>query len=117
MSQIVAPPKKSNGAGPAGAGAKNTRTEAALRAFHEESALGKAYDSRLLKRLWPFVKPYQKLMWLSLGLGFVMAGLSLTRPYLMRLTIDRGAVAKDPHVIFLGGAAFAAVIVLEQLLN
>ena len=58
MSQIVSPPKRGNGAGPApGAGAKNTRTEAALRAFHEESALGKAYDSRLLKRLWPFVKP------------------------------------------------------------
>src|SRR6185295_2614662 len=56
-------------------------------------------------------------MWLSLGLGLVMAGLSLTRPYLMRLTIDRGAVAKDPKVIFWGGAAFAAVIVLEQILN
>jgi ATP-binding cassette subfamily B protein len=56
-------------------------------------------------------------MWLSLGLGLVMAAMSLSRPYLMRLTIDRGAVAKDPKVLFWGGAAFAAVIVFEQVLN
>jgi ATP-binding cassette subfamily B protein len=117
MSQIVSPPNKGNGAAGPAPGAKNTRTEAALRAFHEESSLGKAYDSRLLKRLWPFVKPYQAYMWLSLGLGLVMAAMSLSRPYLMRLTIDRGAVAKDPKVLFWGGAAFAAVIVFEQVLN
>ena len=54
------------------------------------------------------MKPYQALIWLSLGLGLVMAALSLSRPYLMRLAIDRGAVAKDPKVLFWGGAAFAA---------
>jgi ATP-binding cassette subfamily B multidrug efflux pump len=97
--------------------AKPLGTEAALRAFHEEGALGAAYDARLLKRLWPFVKPYQGLLFLSIGLGLLMAGMSLLRPYLMRVTIDRGAIAKDPHILFLGGAAFAAVIVLEQLLN
>ena len=26
---------------------------------HEEEALGKAYDTRLLLRLWPYVKPYR----------------------------------------------------------
>ena len=111
MSQIVAPKAS------AGAGEQRKRTEAALRAFHEEGALGKAYDGRLLRRLWPFLKPHQALMWLSLGLGLVTAALSLSRPYLMRITIDRGAVAKNPQVLFWGGAAFAAVIVLEQALN
>jgi ATP-binding cassette, subfamily B, multidrug efflux pump len=93
------------------------RTEAALRAFHEESALGKAYDARLMGRLWRFMRPYQAYLWLSIGLGVVMAALSLLRPYIMRLTIDAGAIAKDPHALLLGGAAFAGVIVIEQVLN
>jgi len=28
------------------------RAEQALRTFHEEGAIGKAYDARLLRRLW-----------------------------------------------------------------
>jgi ABC-type multidrug transport system fused ATPase/permease subunit len=27
--------------------------------FHEEEALGQVYDSRLIKLLWPFIKPYR----------------------------------------------------------
>jgi len=97
--------------------AGETRAAKALKAFHEEGALGSAYDTRLVKRLWPYMKPYQRLLWLSIGLGFVMAGMSLTRPWLMQLTIDRGAAGKDMNVLLWGGASFAVVIVLEQVLN
>jgi len=96
---------------------KATRTEQALRAFHEETSLGTAYDSRLARQLWPFMRPHQAMLWVSVGLGLVMAVLSLVRPYLMRVTIDRGALAKDPRILFEGGAAFAIVILLEQVLN
>jgi ATP-binding cassette subfamily B protein len=97
--------------------ANKARTEEALRAFHEEGVLGKAYDARLIGRLWPYMKPYQLLLWTSIGLGLLMAGMSIARPYLMRLTIDRGVIAKDPEVLFWGGALFAGVIVCEQILN
>jgi len=43
--------------------------------------------------------------------------LSLSRPYLVRVTIDRGALAKDPRVLFQGGLAFAIIVVVEQLVN
>jgi ATP-binding cassette subfamily B protein len=94
-----------------------TRTQQALRAFHEESAFGKAYDTRLALRVWPFIKPYQLLLWTSIGLGVVVACLSITRPWLMRLTIDKGVLAKDTHVLLKGGALFAIVILTEQALN
>ncbi|HVU01438.1 MAG TPA: ABC transporter ATP-binding protein [Polyangiaceae bacterium] len=94
-----------------------TRAEAALRAFHEESAFGKAYDTRLARRLWPYMRPYQFWLWLSIVLGLVMAGMGLLRPYLMRITIDQGASAKDPKVLFWGGLSFAAVVLVEQVLN
>jgi ATP-binding cassette subfamily B multidrug efflux pump len=103
--------------GQKGAPELGTRAEAALRAFHEEGAFGKAYDTRLVARIWPYMRPHQGLLWLSIALGIVMAGMSLFRPYLMRITIDRGAIAKDPKVLLWGGAAFAAVIVVEQGLN
>ena len=35
--------------------------EKALEKFHEEGAIGKAYDARLLRRLWPFVRPHSRL--------------------------------------------------------
>ena len=97
--------------------AQESRTEAILRAFHEESALGKTYDARLVLRLWPFLKPYKKLLWLSLGLGVVIALIGLTRPYLMQLTIDRGVMTGDSDALLKYGLLFALVIVTEQALN
>lgn len=94
-----------------------TRTEQALRAFHDEGTLGKAYDTRLVARLWPFIRPYQRMLWISIGLGVVTGSMSLLRPYLMRYAIDRGALAHDPRVLFWGGLGFAVVIVGEQLVN
>jgi ATP-binding cassette subfamily B protein len=97
--------------------AQGSRTEAILRAFHEESALGKAYDTRLMLRLWPFVRPYRGLLFLSLGLGVVIAGLSLLGPLIMRSAIDEGVMKGDQDALLRGGLLFATVIVIEQLLN
>ena len=94
-----------------------SKTEQALKAFHEEGALGKAYDARLLGRLWIFVRPYRGLLFLSIGLGLLIAAFSLARPYVMRVTIDEGAIGKDPDALFRGGVTFAAIILLEQILS
>ena len=42
-------------------GAAQSAPSSALRSFHEEGAIGKAYDTRLLRRLWPFVRPHARL--------------------------------------------------------
>ena len=34
--------------------------------MHQEEALGRAYDARLVRRLWTFIQPYRHLFWLSL---------------------------------------------------
>ncbi len=36
-----------------------TREQSAEQHPHEEEALGRAYDGRLLLRLWPYVRPYR----------------------------------------------------------
>ena len=49
---------------------------------------GKAYDSKLMKRLLTYTKPYWKLLLLSLLLLVFITGLELLNPYLLKLTID-----------------------------
>jgi ATP-binding cassette, subfamily B, multidrug efflux pump len=94
-----------------------SRAEEALKAFHEEMVLGKAYDSRLIKRLWPFVRPYRRLLFLALGVLVVTAVSSLVRPLIMRVTIDHGVLTHRPSVLMRGGLALAAVALLEQTLS
>ena len=36
--------------------------------LHEEEALGKVYDADLLRRLWPFMRPYRGQVLFSLAL-------------------------------------------------
>ena len=42
----------------------------ALEAMHEEEALGRAYDTRLMARLWGYVRPYVWQVALTLSLVF-----------------------------------------------
>jgi ATP-binding cassette subfamily B protein/subfamily B ATP-binding cassette protein MsbA len=56
--------------------------------FHEDQVLGKAYDSKLMKRLLKYAKPYWHLLALTIVLMMVVTGLELVRPYLIKIMID-----------------------------
>ncbi len=96
-------------------GARNTRAAAALKAFHEEERFGKAYDWALIRKAWPFVKPHQGLLWLSLGVILFTSGAALVRPLIMRSAVDDGIVSGNADKLMQGGLMLAAVLVLEQL--
>jgi ATP-binding cassette subfamily B protein len=53
-----------------------------------EDVLGKAYDSRLVRRLAAYVRPYRGLVLLSLLLLFAGSVAQLAQPYLIKLAID-----------------------------
>ncbi len=57
--------------------------------YFEEDQLGKPYDLRLLKRLFPHVRPYRFFFLLSIGLVTVITVLDLALPYLTKVAIDR----------------------------
>ncbi len=94
-----------------------SRTEEILRDFHEESAIGKSYDTRLLLRLWPFVRPYRGVLTLSLAVVVVTAFTTLAHPLIMLHTIDEGVLAGNATVLFQGGVALVAILVFEQVLS
>jgi len=56
---------------------------------HEEEALGKAYDSRLMKRLLRYMAPYKWWVVLALGLVAVVTPLELAPPFMFKNAIDR----------------------------
>lgn len=62
----------------------------------QEEVLGKAYDSRLMKRLIKYLKPYSKLVIIAVVLTIGVALLSTIRPYLTKMAIDNYIVNKDP---------------------
>jgi ATP-binding cassette subfamily B protein len=85
----------------------------AERAFHEEDALGKAADARLLKRLWPFVRTYRWQLLLAMALLPVGSELLVAQPRTMRAIIDDGVGRGDVGAVHRGSLVLAALIVAE----
>ncbi|MGD8662409.1 MAG: ABC transporter ATP-binding protein [Desulfobacterales bacterium] len=56
--------------------------------YFEESKLGKTYDIKLLKRLYPFTRPYRLLLFGSIALVLLITGLDLALPYFTKIAID-----------------------------
>jgi ABC-type multidrug transport system fused ATPase/permease subunit len=65
------------------------RRSGAGEAMHEEEALGKAYDLQLLRRLWPYVKPYRLQVALTLLIFFPMFFLELAPALVVKEGLDR----------------------------
>ena len=56
---------------------------------HDDEVLGKAYDSRLMRRLALYLRPYWRQVALSFVAIIVGAASQLAQPYLMKVAIDR----------------------------
>ena len=57
--------------------------------YFEETKLGKPYDIKLLRRLYPFTRPYRHLLFWSIGLVLLITVLDLALPYVTKVAIDR----------------------------
>ena len=57
--------------------------------LHEEEALGKAYDARLLRRLWRYVAPYRAQIALTLLLVAPMFALELAPAWIVKTGLDQ----------------------------
>ena len=57
--------------------------------YFEEQQLGRPYDIRLMRRMFPFVAPYRRLLVLSVFLVVLITILDLALPYLTKIAIDQ----------------------------
>jgi ATP-binding cassette subfamily B multidrug efflux pump len=67
--------------------------------MHEEEALGKAYDSRLMRRLLQYMKPYRVSVALALLLVAVVTPLELAPPLVFQRAIDHFFVPALNHTL------------------
>jgi ATP-binding cassette, subfamily B, multidrug efflux pump len=92
-----------------------------LRDFHEEERLGRAYDAQLLARLWPFLKPHAKFLWMSISMILVAAGLNLARPLVMGRLVasaqgDAAGADKSGDSLVTYGVMLSLIVVGMQAL-
>lgn len=83
--------------------------------FLEEEGLGKAYDARLVRRIWGFVRPYRRVFWAAILLSPLNQISSLVQPYLVKVGIDRYVVPGDAGGLRWVGLLFVAAIAGEFL--
>ncbi len=84
--------------------------------IQDEQAIGKAYDSRLMRRLWIYVVPHRRLVWISLVLLPVVAGIEIIQPLIVKYGIDHNLARRDPGGLGWVALIFAFTLVTHGLL-
>jgi ATP-binding cassette subfamily B multidrug efflux pump len=85
--------------------------------FHEEEALGKAYDARLMRRLLRYLRHYRLKVTLAVLMLIAASGLELVGPYLTALAIDRAIPARDMKLLTILAGIYTLSLVLALLLG
>ena len=81
--------------------------------MHEEEALGKAYDGRLMRRLLAYARPYRGLVAGAFVLLLIEGLLQLVGPILTRRVIDEALPARDAALVARWAGLFALTLVLQ----
>jgi ATP-binding cassette, subfamily B, multidrug efflux pump len=88
-------------------------------ASHEEEVLGKAYDSRLMRRLLTYLRPYRWQTGIALAAILIKAGADVLGPYLTKVVVDRYlAPVRGPHTLldrFLSDQAMVGIAEIAAL--
>ncbi len=83
----------------------------------EEEALGKAYDSRLAKRLLGYLRPYRWRVLTSVCISLAVAASSLVQPLLVLRAIDHSIPNRDIRELMLLFTIFLITMTLEYVLQ
>ncbi|HHY49906.1 MAG TPA: ABC transporter ATP-binding protein [Alphaproteobacteria bacterium] len=85
----------------------------------EEEVFGKAYDPKIIRRIWAFVRPYRTQMLISVVSVLIFTLTQLSIPLIIRYAIDHGMVAGglDHSVLAWSLVAFTLVIVVNYGAN
>ena len=79
----------------------------------QETALGKAYDARLIRRLWGYIRPYRRDFWLAMACLPATSAFVLAQPYILKITIDRYIARHHTSGIASMGLLYGAAVAGE----
>jgi ATP-binding cassette, subfamily B, multidrug efflux pump len=81
--------------------------------MQEEEVLGKAYDSRLMRRLITYLRPYKKYVARALTLILLESGLEVTFPWLTKISIDKYISAGNMAGLGLIAAVYIVLLIVR----
>ncbi len=79
--------------------------------FHEEEALGKGYDARLMKRLLQYLQPYKRHVAVAIVILVAASLLQVVGPWLTQIAIDDVIPNRNPPLLATLAAAYLASVV------
>ena len=85
--------------------------------LHEEEALGKAYDARLMRRLLRYLEPYRWHVALALLVLLLGSGIAIVGPWITQLVIDEAIPNDDRRLLAILVGAYVASILLGFVLQ
>ncbi|HSG07712.1 MAG TPA: ABC transporter ATP-binding protein [Longimicrobiales bacterium] len=84
---------------------------------HEEEALGKAYDARLMRRLLTYLRPYRLQVASAIALLMLASAVEIVGPWLTQQAIDRAIPASDMGLLGKLALAYVAATFLGFVLQ
>jgi ATP-binding cassette subfamily B protein len=78
---------------------------------HEEEALGKAYDSHLMRRLMQYMRPYKWRVFFALALTLAVTPLELAPPKLFQVAVDKYLVPASHQFLEITAAKRGLIII------
>ena len=85
--------------------------------MHDEEILGKAYDTRLMKRLIRYLKPYRRHVVLGILLSVIVSGMEAVRPWFTKYAVDTNIANNDKHGLLITAIAFLGLLIFRGLVQ
>ena len=81
--------------------------------LHREAEIGTAYDARLVRRLWTYIRPYRGWFWAAMLCLPLTSACSLAQPYLLKVAIDQYMAQGDRAGVLRVAAFYGAAMLAE----
>ncbi|MBI4522161.1 MAG: ABC transporter ATP-binding protein [Gemmatimonadetes bacterium] len=85
--------------------------------IHEEEALGKAYDARLMRRLLRYLIPYRWPVVAAVALLLLASVVELVGPWLTKIALDEAVPAGDGRLLGILAAVYVVSLLAALLLQ
>ncbi len=85
--------------------------------MQEEEILGKAYDTRLMKRLLKILKPNRWFVLLGVLLSLLVSAMEAVRPYFTKIAVDVNIAEQDKTGLLITVLLFFAVLIVRGILQ
>lgn len=89
----------------------------AIPTYHEEEALGKAFDARLMRRLLRYARPYRLPIGAAVAMLLLGAALELVGPWLTMVALDRAIPEGNLRLLAVLAAAYVLSLVFAFALE